>query len=537
MWKFEISRKVASTLFPPSFVTLFRLRITVRLAKIGLQRRWRLHSFRPIAQSAPRPLMLLVIGFGLPIIAVIILAQLFPSETDSFVNDLRGLLSGKPGREPLQWREAIQLLVLAVGIPAAFILWFFRDQNMQATVENQRKDVNLKEFQEIIVRATGRLELSDGFAESDVLAVAATHQLRSYLSGEFGDGFRRPAWELLKASLADKRKYEAFKALQEFIDTNSTPSGILNDDINLDPDSGYQHTLKKLLEPLRRIRNDDAISQVISEEIDSICLSNLPLTYSNFAQIHFRNHANFSSLDLAEASFVAGFLSWAHFEHSDLWRANFQQSDISFGRFEFARGAGVRFEHANLMAATFDRSQFMYSSFIGADLSAASFQFADIQGARFDGNHSLRRASFRGSNCENAKFRQSDMSFCDLSGCRLGGADFAETNLFHANLRDAKFGEINTIPLFMPGGMGTRFRGADLTDACVEGTDLRGVDPAALISCQGMTFDRSTILGDRDNSFNGVAGNAAWEKAALEWIDRDAVLVDKRPKWPHPTAT
>lgn len=540
----SIGRRIKRRQFRQSIVDLFfgsqnfqsfRLRIIFRIGRLGLKRSWQRTSFRSIWQFAPRPILLFLVGLGLPIILSLIVVEAFPTDAQRFSDAVGSLLRGDGGQEPLQWREAIQLLLLAVGIPAAFIIWLFRDQNMQATVENQRKDVNLKEFQELIVRAAGYKNDAASDGASKILEAAAVHQLRSYLRGDFGEGFRRPAWELLKAKLAAKRDLPEFTALQNFLASHSYPSGILKDDIDLEAKKGFEASLSNIVGPLRLLRNDEPVNQVVSDEIGSICSSKLPTNYSNFAQIHFKSRTMFSGCDLREAVFVSGFLGWCNFEFADLWRAEFQQADLSFGHFEFAKGAGAHFELANLMGAVFDRSQFLHASFIGADLSSASFRFSDLRNARFDGNQSTRRNDFRGSDLESANFQLTDMSYCNLEGCRLRGTKFTDANLFHANLRDTLFGDVNTIPFFVKGA-GSRFKGADLTDAQAEGADLRGIDPTALKSCQGLAFDRTTILGCRDNSFNGVIGNSEWDKAAAEWIERGAILVDKRQKWPNSNA-
>ena len=63
----------------------------------------------------------------------------------------------RPESKP-DWRAIIQPLLLFIGLPSAFVLWVFRDANASAALENQRKDINLKEFQEIQLRAAGALD-------------------------------------------------------------------------------------------------------------------------------------------------------------------------------------------------------------------------------------------------------------------------------------------------------------------------------------------------------------------------------------------
>lgn len=52
-------------------------------------------------------------------------------------------------------RGAWTLITLIVSAPVAYVIWFFRDANTQKQIENQRKDVNLKEFQKIAEWVSG----------------------------------------------------------------------------------------------------------------------------------------------------------------------------------------------------------------------------------------------------------------------------------------------------------------------------------------------------------------------------------------------
>ena len=40
-------------------------------------------------------------------------------------------------------------IILIVSAPVAFAIWHFRDENNKQQIENQRKDINLKEFQKL----------------------------------------------------------------------------------------------------------------------------------------------------------------------------------------------------------------------------------------------------------------------------------------------------------------------------------------------------------------------------------------------------
>ena len=89
--------------------------------------------------------------------------------------------------------------------PVAYVIWWFRDTNARQQIENQRKDTNLKDFQQLCQWASGEhLKIDDNRSGSMVvshnpLQISAAHQLVPYLRGEFGSTFRRPAFKTLIA--------------------------------------------------------------------------------------------------------------------------------------------------------------------------------------------------------------------------------------------------------------------------------------------------------------------------------------------------
>ncbi|MDO5090766.1 MAG: hypothetical protein Q4D61_04405, partial [Cardiobacteriaceae bacterium] len=141
------------------------------------------------------------------------------------------------------------LITVLISSPIAFFVWKFRDENTIHQLENQRKDVNLKEFQKIaewvsglhlvedkIVKKTkstekaagnhpsGQEQKTDGTPEMETsheygqagqsrhipshsrqdgavgLQVAAVYMLKPFYCGEHGEGFRKPALNLLTSA-------------------------------------------------------------------------------------------------------------------------------------------------------------------------------------------------------------------------------------------------------------------------------------------------------------------------------------------------
>ena len=94
---------------------------------------------------------------------------------------------------------------ILLASPVAYVIWWFRDTNARQQIENQRKDTNLKDFQQLCQWASGEhLKTDDNRSGSMVvshnpLQISAAHQLVPYLRGEFGSTFRRPAFKTLIA--------------------------------------------------------------------------------------------------------------------------------------------------------------------------------------------------------------------------------------------------------------------------------------------------------------------------------------------------
>ena len=133
-------------------------------------------------------------------------------------------------------------IILIVSAPVAFVIWHFRDENNRQQIENQRKDINLKEFQKLsewvsgahlpeiktVSKTTQKSSSKDGaeiieqttelseeyakkpntadfdtFSKRDgaiALQISAIYNLLPFFRGDHGESFRRPAFNLLKSA-------------------------------------------------------------------------------------------------------------------------------------------------------------------------------------------------------------------------------------------------------------------------------------------------------------------------------------------------
>ncbi|MGJ3648964.1 hypothetical protein ACLB0R_10885 [Sphingomonas sp. GlSt437] len=190
----------------------FKARIAVRVRWLRL-RQW-VKSLQPLELAAhlPRPIIVLLV-FALTVWVLVDLGV--P------VGHLRDALStlAKGDGDDLSWQGALVL----VGAPVAFVFWLFRDIHANQTLANQRKDINLKEFQEIQMRAAGALDEKLPAKARETLQIAAIHQLRPFLKGEYGDSFRRPAWEFMRARLQASSEATGEAAIVEWVERGGFP--------------------------------------------------------------------------------------------------------------------------------------------------------------------------------------------------------------------------------------------------------------------------------------------------------------------------
>ena len=91
-------------------------------------------------------------------------------------------------------RSIVSVYQLIISAPIFFILWLLRDRNRIREIENKRKDTNLSEFQQLQQWATGNSNSEIPISTS--LRIAALHSLRDYLKGEYGETFKRPAFDI-----------------------------------------------------------------------------------------------------------------------------------------------------------------------------------------------------------------------------------------------------------------------------------------------------------------------------------------------------
>ena len=259
---------------------------------------------------------------------------------------------------------------LILAIPSAFMVWYFRDENNKESIENQRKDINLKDFQKLSELAAGMYLVEDKVIKeegektvtktessqtpensisrreaSEALQIAAVYQLKAFLDGEHGKYFKRSTFHLL---------ISIWRTLTQ----------------------PYMHDHDKLrkitlIEPLPiAIKKLLAIDngKVFHEHKDDLILLSLPgmiLTDLNLQGLNFSfaifQHSFFSDTNFSQAN-----LSFVIFINADLSNTNLSETVITSAKFSNANLKGskiynpINVENAIFTDAICDESTEIY---------------------------------------------------------------------------------------------------------------------------------------------------------------------------------
>jgi uncharacterized protein YjbI with pentapeptide repeats len=233
--------------------------------------------------------------------------------------------------DPLQWKDLFQAAILVLGLPIAFLIWYWRDTNVRdqieeqrKQVENARKDTNLKEFQELQLRAAGAMAQSQFASAAESIQIASLHQLRVFLKGDYGEAFKLPTFELYCALLAKPTSQE-----------NAVGK-------NIGLTSAVQSALR----------------QIIVLEWKAFFLSGFPLQGRCFDGLHFTSDMNLRSLSFSGSTFRNATLLGPSFAGAGLNQCNFTSAKLDF----------CNLEKANLYQAIFEHAKMSCSILCGADL-------------------------------------------------------------------------------------------------------------------------------------------------------------------------
>ncbi len=385
------------------------------------------------------------------------------------------------------------LATLFISSPVAFIIWHFRDKNITQQIENQRKDINLKEFQKIAEWVSGLHLVEDEvteqfknsarkriiktqrssnqkettrkypqqsehlsiptFSKKDGavgLQIAAIYNLLPFYRGEHGESFKKPALNLLLS---------AWLALQQKEVKNLENFDVLTNRLDFD------NTVKKIQEngrspigiAITHVLLADGGGHLVQypEVFPNLCLAgmdfHLPGLDKNVLSL-FINIKNCSGINLIAANLHSARLDGARLDGARLVRASLDGARLYGARLERARLDGARLVRASLDGASLDGARLDGACLDGASLVRASLVRASLDGASLDG------ASLDGACLVRASLVRASLDGARLDGARLDGARLVRASLDGASLDGAIFtyntdSDINWADLKSKGGV------------------------------------------------------------------------------------
>ena len=418
-------------------------------------------------------------------------------------------------------------IILVVSAPVAFAIWHFRDENNRQQIENQRKDINLKEFQklsewvsgahlpeiktidkttqkeglkdkgeidgkfQLIERTTEKTEEYgtkpdiggfDTFGKREgavALQISAVYNLLPFFRGDYGESFRRPAFNLLKS---------AWQAMQQpslnWWEEEDEPGSCREDKEEAIIDAFITRAYSPMGMALTHVllsldqKNMQLNLRDFPEMLPNICLAGMNFHLSGVDE----KARNWSGLNLSGVDFRGAHLKEVHFEESQLDGVNLQYADLS----------EAKLQNADLSEAKLQN----------ADLSEAKLQNADLSEAE------LQNANLSDANLQNANLLEANLQNVDLSGANLQNANLLEANLQHADLTEANLQNANlseaklqNADLWEANLQHTNLSGAELQNADLRICDLFGWEQLEQVKDGGLTGSKITEENFKDKIY------------------------------------
>ena len=365
-------------------------------------------------------------------------------------------------------------IILVVSAPVAFAIWHFRDENNRQQIENQRKDINLKEFQklsewvsgahlpeiktldkttqkeglkgkgeidgefQLIERTTEKTEEYgtkpyiggfDTFGKREgavALQISAIYNLLPFFRGDYGESFRRPAFNLLKS---------AWQAMQQDSlkkwETVNLPSKrkVIIKELRLKAESPMGVALTHVLLSLDQ-KNTQLNLRDFPEMLPNLCLAGMDFHLSGVDE----KARNWSGLNLSGVDFRGAHLSKVQFEESQLYGANLQDAKLLFAKLQNANLSETKLQNANLSEANLQNADLSRANLQNAKLLFAELQNANLSEANLQ-NADLSRANLQNADLSRAKLQNAKLLFAELQNVDLAGANLQNAYLLGANLQ------------------------------------------------------------------------------------------------------
>ena len=337
------------------------------------------------------------------------------------------------------------LAILIISAPVAFIIWHFRDQNANHQIENQRKDINLKEFQKLAEWVSGINLIEDKFIEKEkdekgiiersreyirpsqdrsiytisktdsaiALQVSAIYSLLPFYRGDYGDSFRASSLNLLLSLWKILQNDEFSKLISlrnELVNlVNQTKSH--NDNKNIF--DNYQSVISNLKEKahspigiaITQVLLSDGGANLIEfpEIFPGLCLAGMdfklpglkPEVLDIFSRIDDYSNINLQGANLVGAKFKGKFI-FSDFSGANLTDVNIlEESNFEYSFFTKSELTNINIKKSNfndsyilysMLSGKISNSSFKNSFLIGNNMNDLDVCYSDFLGGIFEGS-------------------------------------------------------------------------------------------------------------------------------------------------------
>lgn len=304
-------------------------------------------------------------------------------------------------------------VTVIVSAPTLFVIWHFRDVNNAREIENQRKDINLKEFQKI-VEWVGNIDSNTD--TSSPLIVSSVYSLLPFYRGDYGRDFRLSAFYLLQSiwkRIHEENFHKLIDSQSHFIRDISSSEVLVN--VTTEED------VKKIEHSIRK-NSSSILANVIIQVLLSDNGGNLPDSTQLSWEI-FLCGLNLSNI---------GVVSKKVFLKKEIVNMRLDVSILDNAIFDNCNLHHVSFSYSSLNNSFFKNSKLRDVDFFNTDLDKSNFYKTEIQ------NSCFKNAKLIKTNLEKTKIESSDFSFADLREAIFIGSVIEDSNFSYCNLLKAE---------------------------------------------------------------------------------------------------
>ncbi len=328
-------------------------------------------------------------------------------------------------------------IILIVSSPVAFVIWHFRDENSRQQIENQRKDINLKEFQKLSEWVSGAHlpeikiinknttkssfttdnesailpekqiteqieEYSKEYGQKPdnahlgtfskwngavALQISAIYNLLPFFRGDYGESFRLPAFNLLKSAWQSMQQNYLNQLTPEDSELNDDQRDQIIDALQHNANSPMAIALTYVLLSFDQ-KNEQLNLHYFPEMRSSLCLAGVNLYFL----MKTTKSKNSSEIDLSEIDLCGANLKLTNLSDSNLFAANLSGASL----FK-ANLSGANLIEANLSHTDLGEANLSNANLSNADLYDARLFDVDLRGCSFQPNRLWENKTIAGA--------------------------------------------------------------------------------------------------------------------------------------------